>query len=86
VNVTLFIEKLYSISSVKRAQVDMAEVSLSGSQVKGDMRKSKWIAVDDMDPGEKEKRAKTQRYMEDHNDLYAVERMRLRTFLVDMNP
>ena len=85
-NVTLFIEKLHSISSVKRAQVDLAEVSLSGSQVKADMRKPKWIAVDDMDPGEKERRAKTQRYMDDHNDLYAVERMRLRTFLVDMNP
>jgi len=40
-----------------------------------------------MDPGEQEKRQKTQKYMDDDVDLglYSVERMRLRTFLVDLN-
>lgn len=51
------------------------------------MQKSKWIAIDDMDPGEQERRQKTQKYMEDEvaHNLVSVERMRLRTFLVDMN-
>lgn len=66
----------------------MTEVSLSGSQTKADMQKSKWIAVDDMDPGEQERRQKNQKYMDDDTpkNLYALERMRLRTFLVDLNP
>jgi hypothetical protein len=65
----------------------MAEVSLSGSQTRADIQKSKWIAVDDMDPGEQEKRQRSQKYMEDDvpRNLYALERMRLRTFLVDLN-
>lgn len=41
-----------------------------------------------MDPGEQEKRQRTQKYMDDDlgRNLYSVERMRLRTFLVDLNP
>jgi hypothetical protein len=40
-----------------------------------------------MDPGEQEKRQRSQKYMDDDvaRNLYAVERMRLRTFLVDLN-
>ena len=88
VNVQKFIEKLHSISSHLPPRVDMTEVSLSGSQTRADIQKSKWIAVDDMDPGEQEKRQKTQKYMDDDlaRNLYSVERMRLRTFLVDLNP
>ena len=41
-----------------------------------------------MDPGEQEKRQRSQKYMDDDlaRNLYSVERMRLRTFLVDLNP
>ena len=61
------------------------ELSLSGSQGRSDMQPSKWVAVSDMDPGEEEKKRTTQRYMTDDvkNKRVAVERMRLRTFLVE---